>query len=256
MDCRPRRLRQIVPGHKLYEARKLSSLWYQADAGDADLATFFHYLGIAAKTSGYRRVKLLPHLTPEYLPGLKIYVRRFFEDFFSRFDTPFFLVFDNCQEIPADSLFHQAMSDALNAVPPGAAIVFHRLYQPQRNAVCLRAPERDGAEHIVGRRVDEGHGVRRLIGGVDPIAGRDRRALAGQRRAPRERWCGESISPPIHDRYTDLTQLGRARGYEPARAANCVGAVSSVHGLPFMRSERSRGRNLKAHGRRRSSKTR
>lgn len=30
------------------QARKLNCLWYQADAGDADIATFFYYLGSAA----------------------------------------------------------------------------------------------------------------------------------------------------------------------------------------------------------------
>lgn len=31
------------------DARKIPCLWYQMDGGDADLATFFYYLGLAAK---------------------------------------------------------------------------------------------------------------------------------------------------------------------------------------------------------------
>src|SRR5262245_30101529 len=31
------------------KARKRRSLWYRLDAGDADLTSFFHFLGIAAK---------------------------------------------------------------------------------------------------------------------------------------------------------------------------------------------------------------
>ena len=31
------------------DARKLPCIWYQLDAGDADPATFFYYLGLAAK---------------------------------------------------------------------------------------------------------------------------------------------------------------------------------------------------------------
>lgn len=31
------------------ESRKLSCLWYQADAGDGDIATFFYYMGLAAR---------------------------------------------------------------------------------------------------------------------------------------------------------------------------------------------------------------
>src|SRR5512141_1765503 len=30
------------------EARKLPGIWFQADSGDGDPATFFHYLGVAA----------------------------------------------------------------------------------------------------------------------------------------------------------------------------------------------------------------
>jgi len=45
------------------DARKRRSLWYQIDAGDADVATFFHYLGLAAKHAAPRYRKPLPHLT-------------------------------------------------------------------------------------------------------------------------------------------------------------------------------------------------
>ncbi len=39
-----------------FEARKLPCLWYQMDEGDADLATFFYYLGQAAKKMPPRKV--------------------------------------------------------------------------------------------------------------------------------------------------------------------------------------------------------
>jgi hypothetical protein len=65
------------------EARQLRVAWYQVDAGDADPATLFHYLGLAAKAAaGAQRVEL-PHLTPEYLPRLDVFVRRFYEGFFA-----------------------------------------------------------------------------------------------------------------------------------------------------------------------------
>ena len=35
--------------------RKLSCLWYQIDAGDGDIATFFYYLGLAAKKAAPKK---------------------------------------------------------------------------------------------------------------------------------------------------------------------------------------------------------
>src|SRR5215475_1832679 len=53
--------------------RRPFNLWYQVDEGDADVATFFYFLGLAAP--GRRRP--LPLLTPEYRQGLAIFTRRF-----------------------------------------------------------------------------------------------------------------------------------------------------------------------------------
>jgi len=46
--------------------KKLPSIWYQMDEGDADTATFFYYMGKAAAKAVPRK-SLLPLLTPEYL---------------------------------------------------------------------------------------------------------------------------------------------------------------------------------------------
>ncbi|TPW17819.1 MAG: hypothetical protein FD130_516 [Halothiobacillaceae bacterium] len=59
--------------------RKRHTLWYQLDEGDSDPATFFHYLGLAAQGVNPRRRVRLPRLTPEYLPGIETFARRFFE---------------------------------------------------------------------------------------------------------------------------------------------------------------------------------
>lgn len=105
------------------EARGLACAWYQVDAGDADPATFFHYLRLAGKAAAGRRRVELPHLTPEYLPGIKVFVRRFFERFFSCFKPPFVFVLDNYQEVPPDSSFHAMVDGALHALPAGGQLV-------------------------------------------------------------------------------------------------------------------------------------
>ena len=45
------------------EARKIPCLWYQVDQGDEDIATFFYYMGLAAKKATPRKRKSLPLLT-------------------------------------------------------------------------------------------------------------------------------------------------------------------------------------------------
>src|SRR5262245_26846069 len=60
-------------------ARRPSNLWYQVDEGDADLATFLYFLGLAAP----RRRRPLPLLTPEHRQGFAIFTRRFFRELYS-----------------------------------------------------------------------------------------------------------------------------------------------------------------------------
>ena len=98
-------------------ARKIHSLWYQVDEGDSDLATFFHYLGVAARQTAPRYRTPLPHLTPEYLQGLPTFTRRFFESLYARLKPPAFLILDNYQEVPLDSLFHQTVALGIEALP-------------------------------------------------------------------------------------------------------------------------------------------
>jgi LuxR family transcriptional regulator, maltose regulon positive regulatory protein len=106
------------------DARKLPSLWYQVDEGDGDIATFFYYLGLAAKKAAPHQRKPLPLLTPEYLQGISTFSRRYFEKLFSRLKTPCVLVFDNFQEVPPDSSFQEVIRDGVSVVPPGVNIIF------------------------------------------------------------------------------------------------------------------------------------
>ncbi len=105
------------------ETSNLQSLWYQVDSGDGDPATFFHYLGLAAKKAAPRKSSPLPHLMPEYLMGIPIFTRRFFEELYGRLKIPYLVVFDDYHEIPDDSLFHEVMLNGLGVVPKGINVV-------------------------------------------------------------------------------------------------------------------------------------
>lgn len=111
---------------------KLQSLWYQLDEGDSDLATFFHYLGLAAQ-KGVPRIKTPPlaHLTPEYLKGLSTFTRRFFEELYRRFRSPAVFVFDNYQEVPLDAALHEMLALGASSAPPGINVIVLSRTLPQ-----------------------------------------------------------------------------------------------------------------------------
>lgn len=111
-------------------ARKIRGIWYQVDGGDADPATLFYYLGQAAKSLPGRAKAPLPLLTPEYLPNLAGFTRVYFRELFPRLGKTGVLVFDNFQEAPEDSAFHQVMVEALAEIPPGPTIILVSRVEP------------------------------------------------------------------------------------------------------------------------------
>ena len=97
--------------------RKLPCLWYQMDEGDADLATFFYFMGLAAKRAAPRYKRPLPLFTPEYGLGVPTFTRRYFESLCSRLKPPYVLVFDNYQEIPSESVIHDIIRTGISTFP-------------------------------------------------------------------------------------------------------------------------------------------
>jgi DNA-binding SARP family transcriptional activator len=113
------------------DTRRIKGIWYQIDAGDSDLATFFYYLGRAAAPFIRKGQRHLPLLTPEYLSDVSGFSRRFFRELFSRLPTGATLVLDNYHEVEADQRFHQMVAEAIEEVPLlGALIVISRQNPP------------------------------------------------------------------------------------------------------------------------------
>lgn len=104
------------------EARNIAGIWLQVDAADADLATFFHYLGRGA-APWQRREAPLPAFAPEYAADISGFARRFFRILFERLPQGAALVLDNYQEVAPDAAFHQVVSTAIEEVPAGAQLV-------------------------------------------------------------------------------------------------------------------------------------
>ena len=113
------------------EESGVPGIWYQIDPGDSDPASFFYYLKQAVELAGSRKSKPLPLLTPEYLPDLSGFARRFLREMFLRLPDDTIIVLDNYHEIAATSTLHAALASALAEIPLGAnCIVLSRADAP------------------------------------------------------------------------------------------------------------------------------
>lgn len=121
------------------ETRGIPCLWYEVDEGDTDLATFFYYLGQAAKRAVPRKTKSLPLLTPEYLSNIPTFTKRFFEKLYERLPIPSVVVFDNYQEVSAESSMHEAILKGLSDLPPGINAILISRGGPPSALIRLRA---------------------------------------------------------------------------------------------------------------------
>src|SRR5258706_3480137 len=146
-------------------ARRVAHLWYQLDRGDADLATFFHYLGPATRTAAPGRELALPSLTAEYLAGVRAFARRYFETLAAQLPAPFVLVFDNYQEVPGDAPLHAVLREGIASLPREfRVLVLSRTPPPASERIALLGwedlqltlEEVEGIERLRRRRAPSG----------------------------------------------------------------------------------------------------
>jgi len=116
-------------------------LWYQVDAGDADVATFFYYLIEAAARYTEKARQTLPLLTPEYQHDVSGFSRRFFRLLFSLLPPASVLVLDNYQEVEPGLVFHDLVAQAVDEIPSGSALVIISRHDPPDSYVRLIANE-------------------------------------------------------------------------------------------------------------------
>lgn len=123
------------------ESRGKAGIWYQIDAGDADPASFFYYLGIAerARPGRPRKLRPMPLLTPEHLADVPGFARRYFQELFSRFDAPAVMVLDNFQESGNDAVFNNVVRIAVENAPRGSSVVIVSRVVPDGDFTLLIA---------------------------------------------------------------------------------------------------------------------
>jgi LuxR family maltose regulon positive regulatory protein len=111
------------------QARKLPAIWYQSDGGDADPATFFYYMGLAAAQSFPASHRPLPLLPAESLADPSPFARRYFRMLFESFPRSGVLVVDNYQDAAGPS-FDSLWREAFAEVPNGVTVIVLSLSDP------------------------------------------------------------------------------------------------------------------------------
>jgi LuxR family maltose regulon positive regulatory protein len=153
------------------QARGLSPLWCRLDAGDADPATFFHYLAAALGPARARGGRALPRFTPEHRDGLPSFARRFFREFFARVPGEHALVLDDYHELGDASAIDQAMLQALQERPADLSLLVISRKEPPASLARQRA----------------NGGLAVIDGGALRLDDADARAIALGRGVPPER---------------------------------------------------------------------
>jgi DNA-binding SARP family transcriptional activator len=121
------------------ESRRLPCLWYKVDEADADLSTFFYYLGLAARKAAPRKRKRLPPLTPERMPGLSVFAQRYFEELSSLLPVPSLLVLDDCHRMQENPMFFETIREGISRLAPGIESVFVSRSDPHPSFARHRA---------------------------------------------------------------------------------------------------------------------
>jgi ATP/maltotriose-dependent transcriptional regulator MalT/DNA-binding SARP family transcriptional activator len=147
------------------EARAVRHLWFQIDVGDADAATFVHYMRSAALQVAGRAAASLPLFTSGTPQDQVRFARGFFRDLFSVLPHPCAIVLDNFHEAPARPEQRVALAAGFDEIPEGITVFvvartdpppeFARLEASGRiarfDATELRCTPQE-AEAIIGRR--------------------------------------------------------------------------------------------------------
>ena len=106
------------------ESRLAKTLWMQLDAGDADPATFAHFLDLAIDDAVPRRRSRIPAPTSDDLRDTTGFIRRCFRHLDAMLCTDWTLVLDNFQEVNPASAVLAGLVAVLDELPHHARVIF------------------------------------------------------------------------------------------------------------------------------------
>ncbi len=119
-------------------ARDYQSAWYQIDADDDDVATFFHYLGHATRKLKGRSAKL-PAFTPLHADDIASFSRKFFRQLFAEIKAPVALVLDNLHDLSTESPLRPVLDAGLPQIPKHCCMIVTSRSEPPAALARMRA---------------------------------------------------------------------------------------------------------------------
>ena len=120
------------------EARDLPAVWYQVDSSDADPATLFHYLSLAASGLRDHDDPPLPRFVPEHLADLASFAKLFFRVFFAQLPAGVALVVDNYQEVSVEAPMQEIVCQAAGETPAGTQSFASAVWARRKTSSSLR----------------------------------------------------------------------------------------------------------------------
>jgi LuxR family transcriptional regulator, maltose regulon positive regulatory protein len=121
--------------------RRAKLLWYEVDASDRDIHTFFHYLRIAAADLLGRSASL-PALQPGAPVSLAGFARRFFLELFAQLPRDVWLVLDNEQAASEEPAWDATLRELIGSLPSGARLLISSRRAPPKLLARFRAEDK------------------------------------------------------------------------------------------------------------------
>jgi len=115
--------------------RRIDCIWYQMDRGDADVASFFHFLSEALRE--HIGEAPLPQFQPEYLGNIDSFARGYFREAYRRLPAPV-LVFD-FQDVFDDAQLNGVLQQAMTELPDDGTLMMLNRNEPPASFASLRA---------------------------------------------------------------------------------------------------------------------
>jgi DNA-binding SARP family transcriptional activator len=120
-------------------ARQIIPVWYRCDEGDADIASFFYYLGLALRTGMPEQAAAIPDPSAENLTEIPSFARNFCRQWFSLLPKGTVWVLDDWQNVPATSPLLDLLPVIVEEIPEGVQLVVISRAAPAANMSRLVA---------------------------------------------------------------------------------------------------------------------
>jgi LuxR family maltose regulon positive regulatory protein len=137
------------------EHRGARAVWYHCDDGDADIASFLHFLSMTVASASDRESSPLLPLTPDLYPALSTFVRNYFREYFARLEPPAWLVLDGFEDVPAAAALRELLPVIIAEIPRGVGLLIVSREEPGPNMSRWRESDQMAMLGAAELRFDE-----------------------------------------------------------------------------------------------------